>query len=341
MSRSSKTETERARAPAYVLEDVTFAYDGKTVVDVPRLQIRRGEVTALVGANGSGKTTLLHLLAFLEAPTGGSITFLGQQATPALELRRRVGLLLQEPYLFHASVVRNVEVGLKVRGVSGRARRERAKAALEQVGLAGFEERDAAKLSGGEARRVALARVLALETDVLLLDEPMAHMDEHSARRTEELLLRLHREQGKTIVLASHDLLWAQALARRVLSLHRGSLVPASLANVFRGQVAADGVHFETGRLSIYLGGEGASGTHLAIDPSAIVLSREPLASSMRNTFQGRIVAISEEAARVRIEVDAGERVRVSITRESLRLLALHLGETVHLSFKSTAAQVF
>ena len=328
-------------SPAYALEAVTFAYDGPAVLDVPRLTVERGEVTALVGANGAGKTTLLHLLAFLERPTTGRIAFFGQEAEPGPALRRRVGLLLQEPYLFHTSVVANVEYGLRVRGLGRRAARERAQRALQQVGLAGFDARRAASLSGGEAKRVALARVLALDTEVLLLDEPMAHMDEQSARRTEQLLLRLRRSSGRTLVLASHDLLWAQALADRVLSLHRGRLVPASLANVFRGRVADDGAHFETGRITVYLGAEGAHGSHLAIEPSAIVLSRQPLASSMRNSFQGRIVAVSEQGGSVRVEVEAGERFRVSITRESLRLLDLRLGETVHLAFKSTAAQLF
>ena len=335
--------TEMGREPAYVLEGVTFAHDGEAVVDVPRLEIPRGEVVALVGANGSGKTTILHLLAFLAPPASGRLLFFGDEARQerGLELRRRVGLLLQEPYLFHTSVAANVAYGLKVRGVSGKAARERAEAALGEVGLAGFGARDASKLSGGEAKRVALARVLALGTEVLLLDEPMAHMDEHSARRTEEVVLRLNREQGRTVVLASHDLLWAQALAHRVLSLHRGRVVPASLANVLRGRVCEDGVHFETGRVTVYLGAAGARGTHLAIDPSAIVLSREPLASSMRNTFEGRIVAISEEGGDVRVEVEAGERFRVQITTESLRLLDLRLGEPIRLSFKSTAAKVF
>ena len=330
-------------APAYVLDGVTFAYAGKPVLDVPALEIPRGEVVALVGANGSGKTTLLHLLAFLETPTSGRLTFCGQKAVPAhaLALRRRVGLLHQEPYLFHTSVLANVAYPLAVRGLPRPDVRRRARAALERVGLPDFGDRDAARLSGGEAKRVALARILAVEPDVLLLDEPMAHIDEHSARHTEALLLTLNREFGNTIVLASHDLLWAQALAHRVLSLHEGRLVPASLANVFRGTLAPDGSHFDTGRITVYVGAPPPHGTHLAIDPCAIVLSREPLASSMRNSFEGRVVAIHEGGGGVRIEVEAGERFRVQITAESLRLLDLRVGQPTHLAFKSTATQLF
>lgn len=329
-------------ALAYQLDDVTFAYGDEPVLRIPSLEIPRGEVVALVGANGSGKTTLLHLLAFLEAPTAGRVRFFGREATATghLSLRRRVGLLLQKPYLFHRSVLANVELGLRVRGIGPREAGERARQALERVGLAGFEHRDARQLSGGEAKRVALARALAVDACVLLLDEPLAHMDDHSARRTEEVIGTLNRDEGKTIVLASHDLLWAQALAHRVLSLHGGGLVPASLANVFRGAVADDGAHFDTGRLVVGVGA-GARGTHLAIDPTGIVLSRHPLDSSMRNAFEGRIVAVSEEGGNVRVEVEAGERFRVQITPESLRLLDLRLGEPVTLSFKSTATNVF
>lgn len=328
---------------AYILEDVTFAYGERVVVDVPRLEIPRGKVTAIVGANGSGKTTLLHLLGFIEPPRTGCIHFFGKEAAPekALDFRRRGALLLQHPYLFHTSVLANVEWGLKVRGISRKERRERAMRALEQVGLSGFEDRAASALSGGESKRVALARVLAFETEVLLLDEPMSHMDRESADRTEQVIRERNHERGVTVVLASPDILWAQALTDNILSLHEGRIVPASLANVFRGHISDAGRSFETAKISIYLGETETEGTHLAIDPAGIVLSKEPLTSSMRNAFRGRVVAISEEAAGVRVDVAAGERFHVLITKKSLETLELHLGDAVCLSFKSTAAKVF
>ena len=328
---------------AYALDDVAFAYDGAPVLSVPRLEIPCGEIVALAGANGSGKTTLLHLLAFLEAPASGRIVFFGDEARPehALGFRRRVGLLLQEPYLFHTSVRANVEYGLRVRHVAHREAHARALAALDEVGLGGFEDRAATQLSGGERKRVALARILALGTEVLLLDEPMAHVDDPSARRIEEVVRGLNREGGKTIVVASHDRLWAHALADRVLSLHEGRLVPGSLVNVFRGTLADGGARFETGRIAVSLGRHDAHGSHLAIDPTAVVLSHEPLASSMRNTFEGRVVAIREEGEAISVEVDAGERFRVQITGEALADLDLRLGGPICLSFKSTAAHVF
>lgn len=328
---------------AYVLEDVEFSHGAVPALRVPRLEIARGRITTLTGANGSGKTTLLHLLGFIETPHTGRLRFLGEPTRPrdAERLRRQVGLLLQDPYLFHTSVLANVECGLRIRGHSASDARSRSRAALELVGLAGFERRRASRLSGGEARRVALARVLAFETDVLLLDEPLAHVDRAIAGRIEDLIVELNERRGVTVVLATHDLSWAQAVGHHVISLHEGTIVPTSLANVFRGKMAADGTHFDTGRITIYIPGGDAQCTHLAIDPAAIVLSNDPLESSMRNTFRGKIVAIRQQNAQVRVEIDAGERFAVLITRASLNMFDLHLGDEPYLSFKSTAAKVF
>jgi len=328
---------------AYELKGISFAYANTPVLDVPSLEIPQQSVTALVGANGSGKTTLLHILAFIENAAAGQMTFFGEKSEPeSLERsRRRVSLLLQHPYLFHDTVLANVEYGLKIRGISSDESGKKAMKVLEEVGLAGYEEKDATRLSGGEGKRVALARCLAVETDVLLLDEPLAHVDRESARQIEEIIIRLRNEHSKTIVLASHDLFWAQTLADNVLSFHGGNLVPASLANVFRGVVSDDGSCFDTGNISISLTADEVEGTHIAIDPAAIVLSKDALESSMRNTFQGRIVAISEEGGHVRVDVDAGERFHVSITKRSLEIFDLRLGDQVYLSFKSTSATIF
>jgi len=213
--------------PVYVLERATVAYGAVPALDIDRLEIPAGQVTLLAGPNGSGKTTLLHVLAFLERPQSGRMAFLGKPVGPngLVGLRRRVGILLQHPCLFDRSVVANVEFGLHVRGLRGEACREQALAALDLVGLRPLADRHAAQLSAGESKRVALARILAYETDVLLLDEPIAYMDRASEGRTEALIQRLSRDEGRTIVLASHDAHWAEPLAHRVLRMEGGRLV--------------------------------------------------------------------------------------------------------------------
>lgn len=139
-----------------------------------------------------------------------------------------MGLLLQNPYLFHTSVLSNVLWGLQVRGVPRRTGKKASRAALETVGLVGFEDRYARSLSGGEAQRVALARALVLEPEVLLLDEPANHMDRDSVQRTGETVLELNEKRGTTIVLTSHDIVQVQALAHRVICLWEGKIAPSS-----------------------------------------------------------------------------------------------------------------
>ena len=335
--------SDRPAAVAYSLENVKFSYGGPTVLDIPQLEIPRAQITALIGPNGSGKSTLLHVLGFLRAPAQGSLSFFGESVDPTRphEYRRRVAMLLQHPYLFRTSVRGNVEWGLKARGVPRRERRRRAESALDRAGLAGFEGRAARHLSVGEAQRVALARALALEAEVLLLDEPLAPMDPESAQRTEDLLRDMKQNAGATVVFSTHDLLRGRGLADRALSFRAGTLVPAALANVFRGRAVEGGRAFDTGRVVIHLASPSGNAAHAGIDPAHIVLSRQPLTSSMRNEFRGRIVAIAEDEGRVRVEVDVGERFHALITHESLEILELGLRQEICLSFKSSAVKVF
>lgn len=193
-------------SPAYELTDVTFGYKALPVISIGHMKIEAGEFVALEGPNGAGKTTLLSILGFLDRPWSGEIRFFGKDTRDRnpVELRREVGILLQNPYLFNATVLENVMWGLRIRGIRGRQGALRAEKALDSVGLSGFQRRKARLLSGGEAQRVAMARVLALDPDVILLDEPANNMDAESARRLEGLVSDL--KGNKTLVLSTHNL---------------------------------------------------------------------------------------------------------------------------------------
>ncbi len=160
---------------------IRAAHDGRTAAALDALEVAPGECVALVGPNGSGKSTLLRLLALLEVPLCGEVSILGIAAGPAEadreRLRRSVTLALPHPWLFVGTAIGNVERGLAARGVPAAERRERALRALGDLGVAGLAHRDARRLSTGETARVALARALVIETPVLLLDEPFAHLD--------------------------------------------------------------------------------------------------------------------------------------------------------------------
>ena len=217
-------------APLYQLQNIEAAYgEGQAVLRVPELAIARGSILGLAGHNGSGKSTLLKLLGFLLAQRVGSLRFDGEVVDArALRhghlLRRKAVLLGQDTCLLSRSVAANVAYGLKLRGQS--APREAIIAALAQVGLsADYAGRSWRQLSGGEARRVALAARLALAPAALRLDEPTAGLDRASTEHVKAAALGARAAHGTTLVIASHDLDWLAACADTVLTLDEGRIV--------------------------------------------------------------------------------------------------------------------
>ena len=211
----------------YRITRLTKEYNGRRVLEIEALEIRSGEILALVGPSGSGKSTLLRLLNFLEHPSGGAIEFGGTrfangQEMP-LEQRRRVTTVFQRPMLLNRSVWDNVRFGLELRGKQDN--RLAIQAALEEVGLAQLAHQRARTLSGGEAQRVVLARAMALQPDVMLLDEPTANLDPYNVGLIEGIARRLNREQRTTLVLVTHNVFQAHRLADRVVFLLDGKII--------------------------------------------------------------------------------------------------------------------
>jgi len=209
----------------YHLENLTQVYGDRTVLEVDRLDIEIRTITGLMGPNGSGKSTLMRILAFLEKPATGRVTFQGQPLSQiALDLRRQVTMLSQEPYLLKRSVQANVSYGLKLRGISDT--RHQVNRALKKVGLdpTRFSQRSWRELSGGEAQRVALAARLILKPKVLLLDEPTASVDRESSDLILQAALDARNQWGTTLIIISHQLTWLRQIADRILSMDYGRL---------------------------------------------------------------------------------------------------------------------
>lgn len=192
----------------YRLDSIRKCYGSNVALDIEGLTIAEGRLYTLTGANGAGKSTLLSILAFLAPPTSGEIHYAGKRVAwdpgSMEEYRRKVTLLHQSPYLFGGTVYDNVAFGLKARRIHGDARERRVDKALDDVGLQGFRDRKARELSGGEAQRVAMARALVLEPEVLLLDEPLANIDRGTAGLLETVIASLPA-RGTTVVLITHD----------------------------------------------------------------------------------------------------------------------------------------
>lgn len=209
------------------VRDVTVSFDESVVLDDVTLEVGDGEIVALLGASGSGKSTLLRVVAGIVRPDRGTVSIDGRDVTVVPTHQRGVGMVFQDEQLFpHLDVGANVAFGLRMSGVPKTERRTRADELLSLVGLDGFAGRSIERLSGGEAKRVALARSLAPEPAVLLLDEPLSGLDHDLQVRLAGELAGVLRSTGTTSIWVTHDLAEAELVADRVVRLGELRRVP-------------------------------------------------------------------------------------------------------------------
>jgi tungstate transport system ATP-binding protein len=335
------------------------------------LTIRPGEVFTLIGPSGSGKTTLIRLIDLLDTPTAGKILFDGQDTATSeagrLAIRRRMGLVFQKPAVLNTTVANNVAFGLKFRGVPEAESRRRVAEALEMVGLAGFAERRAVTLSGGEMQRVALARAMVTGPDVLLLDEPTANLDPVSSELIEDLILRIRKEYGTTIIIATHDMIQGQRLADRIGVIMNGNLVQTGdVSDIFHRPKGRDIARFvgidpigggvvtenHDGHALIRIGTiwiealtdiSKGNAVILCVRPEEVTLTPAQGVSpksSVRNQLPGRIVKMVPFGPFIRVTVDCGTPVTALITRRSCTELGFRVGTEVVAGVKATAVHV-
>jgi phospholipid/cholesterol/gamma-HCH transport system ATP-binding protein len=219
--------------PAVAVENLRKAFDGYTVLNGIHLSVSRGETLAVLGRSGTGKSVLLRLIIGLETPDSGSIRINGQDiAGLALdklgEIRKKMGFLFQ-----HAALYDSLTVGENVafplvhhrRDLSRSDRGDRVKKLLAEVGMEGDLEKMPSDISGGMQKRVGLARALALEPEILMLDEPTAGLDPISSGEIDDLILRLQREHQMASIVVTHDLHSARTIADRLALLDQGNVV--------------------------------------------------------------------------------------------------------------------
>ncbi len=329
----------------YRLEALGFSHPGSTFrLAIDALDVRAGEVLALVGPNGAGKTTLLAILAFLLRPDRGRLEFRGRDpwadGDGAVGARRDTVLLTHHPYLFKGTVADNVGFGLKLRKVAEAERAGRVRDALALVELEGWGGRSTAGLSAGQAQRVALARALALRPKVLLLDEPTANIDAGLALRTEALLREAGQAWGTTVVFSTHNFSQASRLADGILYLSEGRRVDFGHENCFSGTVSSDGrtswIEPKPG-VRIVFAGETAGHATCVIDPADIRLQPAgdgPAPPPGPNVFRGRVTRMETTGAATALVRVSGDLVfRAVVPVGELERLGVSLSKEVLLRF--------
>ncbi len=252
------------------IEGLTKRFGAITAVDGIDLEIRRGELFALLGGSGCGKTTLLRMLAGFETPDGGRIVIDGQDMTGVPPYRRPVNMMFQSYALFpHMDVAANVGYGLRRDGVAAPEIAKRVAEALEQVKLSDHAARRPAQLSGGQRQRVALARALVKRPKLLLLDEPLAALDRKLREGTRFELVRLQEELGLTFVMVTHDQEEAMSMATRLAVMNAGRVAQTGTPHDIYEQPATRFVADFIGIANILQ----ADGGWLALRPEKITLS--------------------------------------------------------------------
>jgi len=352
--------------------DLKKSYGEETVLDIERLEVGSGEAVSVLGPSGAGKSVLLRILNLIEPATSGTLLFDGFDVDgldrgARLELRRRMVLMFQDALLFKGTVLDNVEYGLKVRRVAAEERRAKAEEALSAVGLEGFGGKPSDELSGGEAHRVALARSLVLEPDILYLDEPFANLDPVNREALHREFADLIQNREITALFVTHDQEEAALVGDRIILLNGGRIVQEGASrdlfynpdsefaarflgaeNILDGVVRESGGGMSTlvvdGR-DVELVADLAAGSlaTFALRPEDVILA-EPGSTEMRmstrNVFTGRVVRIEERGPTARVTVECPFPLVSLITSRSLEGMGLREGSEVEARFKAVAAHV-
>jgi len=325
---------------AYQLSGIRFCYQDTVALSLPELSIRANKITALIGPNGCGKSTLLNLLSFLEKSQQGQIDFFGKSVTKqnTASFIKRVAFVAQKPYMLRGSVSENIVSPLKFHHIKQNFQ-SLIDTALEELNISHLSQQQAKQLSGGEQQKVALARAIVTNPDVLIMDEPFSYLDHDSQQLLEQFIHRYIQQNKKTLIFSTHNRLQGITIADDVISLVKGKSVKTALINLFQGSVNKQ--LFDTGKIKIMLADDLRNYQHVSIAPDEIVLSREIINSSMRNQFQGKVTAIIDENGKIRISVLAGELFQVLITPQALKELKISLGDQLWVNFKSNSILAF
>jgi sulfate/thiosulfate transport system ATP-binding protein len=301
--------------------DVTKRFGSYTALDNVSVTIPEGSLTALLGPSGSGKSTLLRVIAGLETPDAGEVFISGNEATALAPQKRGVGFVFQHYAPFkHMTVWENVAFGLKIRHRPKAEVRARVDQLLDLVQLAGLGKRYPSQLSGGQRQRMALARALAPEPEVLLLDEPFGALDARVRKELRSWLLRLHDEMHVTTIFVTHDQEEALELSDNIVVMNKGEVEQTAPPRELYDEPANAFVMSFVGPVN-RLG-------DAWVRPHDVELRHEPNGSTQEAQVE-RIVRLGFET-RIELVRDDGERLNAQLTRDEADQLELQPGDIVY-----------
>ncbi len=317
-----------------------FSYDCNEALSIDSLSIEKGITSVFLGSNGSGKTTILKILSGLISPSRGSIN------RTYSELIKDTIMVHQIPWLFSGSVKYNIDFVLKNKKVQAKERTVIIREVLKQADLLHLLNRKTSDLSGGEKHRLAIARAIAVEPEILILDEPFAHIDIESRKLIEKLIC-IRSDSGKTTILSTHNLSSAYRLADRIIYLENGKIKEPEY-NFLKGFVSRRDDHF----CSFSAGSKNREVTILApasddnykaavIPYRDIFLSEDKIKSSAQNQLSGIITNLTKKGSQYFVTIDCGIDIKAVITDQSVNEFQLTEKKEIYINFKATAVRLY
>ena len=333
----------------FQIKALTKVYGDRTVLDLPDLAFEKGIVYALQGPNGSGKTTLLEILSLLIPPTTGEILYDGRTIdftrNNLTALRREIVMVQQNPVLFTTTVYKNLEFGLKVRGITKGARKKTIEEALDLVGMRPFSDAEAHRLSGGETQRTAIARALVCMPKVLFFDEPTSNVDVENQIAIERIIQDINLQKHISVIFTTHNHTQASRLSSRAISLFEGRTVPSGYENIFVGWITVDDAGNARcrvqDRVTLALRSEKTGRVRLSIDPLKLKMAGPDDPEPGKTVIPGRLLQLTDEHDHVRALVDIGIPLTLLSPKKDLKERPLVIGELVSVSCPPDAVQIF
>jgi len=350
------------------VQNLIVKRSGVTVLDISEMNVEKGRILALIGPNGAGKSTLLLTMAGLLKTSQGTIYYQGvpiDSSASRSNMRRSISVVFQEPLLLNTSVYKNVALGLKFRHLTGSEIEKSVEESLDYFGLSSLAARSAKTLSGGEAKRVSLARAFALKPEVIMMDEAFNSLDPPTRETLMDDLRNILEKTKITAVLALHDREETLRLAQNVTVMAEGKIIQSgTTAEIFNqpdSEFVANFVGTETilegnvkrciaGLMEIFVDGKiieavgnflPGQNVYCCIRPENITVSPGIAEkTSARNVFEAKIQKIIRQAFFYKMILDCGFPVVAYITVSSCDELGICEGSMVVVSFKATAVHV-